>query len=130
MHLRLVADEAGDIEPVSRRVPAAAAQLEEGRDSEGRGLEGFKMIWGFRGLDDVYEVVLRSRGLRSGRRVGDGGLGLGTLGEHGVGRDKSQATWGWGGGKLQNHTADRRLCVQCNSASSRGQVDGRAGPRE
>lgn len=72
MHLRLVADEAGDIEPVSRRVPAAAAQLEEGQDSEGRGLEGFKMIWRFRGLDDVYEV-LGSRGLRSGRRVGDGG---------------------------------------------------------
>lgn len=103
MHLRLVADEAGDIEPVSRRVPAAAAQLEEGRDSEGRGLEGFKMIWGFRGLDDVYEVVLRSRGLRSGRRVGDGGLGLGTLGEHGVGRDKSQATWGWGGEAAESH---------------------------
>lgn len=72
MHLRLVADEAGDIEPVPRRVPAAAAQLEEGQESEGRGLEGFKMIWGFRGLGDVYEVVLGSRGLN--------GAGWGTAG--------------------------------------------------
>lgn len=56
MHVRRVAAEAGDTEPVPGRVPAAAAQLEEARESEGRG------------LGDMYEVVLGSRGPSIGRR--------------------------------------------------------------
>lgn len=77
MPSRFVVPQAGDTEPVLRRVPAAAAQLGEGQESEEQGLEGCKMLWGIRGLGDGYEVILGSRGLSGGCRVGDCELGWG-----------------------------------------------------
>ena len=48
------------------------------------------MLWGIRGLGDGYEVILGSRGLSDGCRVGDCDLGQEILGEHEVGRDESR----------------------------------------
>lgn len=69
MHVRLVAPQGGDTEPIPRRVPAAAAQLGEGQESDEQRLEGWA-----RGLGDGCEIVLGSRGLSGGCRVGDCGL--------------------------------------------------------
>lgn len=66
MRLGILNQSRGEFQPQQR-------SCEEGRESKGRGLEGFKMIWGFRGLDDVYEVVLGSRGLDSGHGGGMAG---------------------------------------------------------
>lgn len=49
MHVRLVADEAGDTEPVPRRVPAAAAQLRRGTGVKGTGTGGIQDDLGVQG---------------------------------------------------------------------------------
>lgn len=66
MQLRVVASQDEDLEPVLRRLPAAAAQLGQADQSEGPGLERRKMGLRIRELGDGYEDMSKGRGLSGG----------------------------------------------------------------